>query len=164
MKKLLTAIMLVALFAVGAGTAEAQGEAEAPATYAFGGGEYDSGTKGFTTTVGISTRLIGNLRLMPRIQVGEYGSLETDVGYFFNPTDAFSIALLAGPAVDWVAQEEAGPMAYLIGASGFVAGYMPKDIGVWVGAKYKFKFDKEAQAFYEDGWQGGLWLSFALGG
>lgn len=135
-------------------------QTDPPDSYVFGGGEYDSGEKAFTTTVGAAGRLVGGLWALARTQVGQYGSLETDLGYFVTSGGALRFGLIAGPNVDWVTQEDADPISYIVGASGFAAGYAPKKVGIWFTAKYKFAFDGDS--YYQDGWQGGLWLSYGL--
>ena len=133
---------------------------EAPNSYIFGGGEYDSGEKVFTTTVGGATRIAGNFWALSRTQIGQYGSLETDLGYFISPGSSLRIGLIAGPNVDWMPQEDASPIGYIVGASGFVVGYAPEKVGIWLSSKYKFAFENDS--FYQDGWQVGLWMSYGL--
>jgi hypothetical protein len=136
--------------------------ADAPTSYVFAGGEYDNGTEGFTTTVGIASNLAGNIWLLARGQVGKYGSLETDMGYFLSPGGSLKIALIAGPSIDWIVHEGSDPIGYIVGASGVIFGYAPENIGIWAGAKYKFRFENGGQTFYQSGWQGGLWMSWGL--
>lgn len=160
-KVLLTMCLLAALV----GSAIAQ-ESIVPTGYIFGGvavdSKYGSDTREVTTSIGVANKLFGNLWLLSRTNIGEYGSLSTDVGYFITPGESLRLGLIAGPNVDWVPQEAANPISYVVGASGFVLGYAPSNVGFWLGAKYKFSF--ESDTYYQDGWQTGFWLSFGLGG
>ncbi len=161
-KVLITITMLVCLMA---GSVVAQVEVESPTEYIFGGvsvdGRYDSQTSVVTTSIGVANKLSGNLWLLSRTNIGEYGSFSADVGYFIVPGESLRFGLIAGPNVDWIPQEgDAEPISYIVGASGFVIGYAPKSVGAWLGAKYKFSLVDDT--YYQDGWQAGFWFSFGL--
>lgn len=155
--KLLSSVLLVLLLASAA-------IADDISSFVFAGVEYDSDARGFTSTIGAGTRVAGGLWNVSRTVIGRYGSLEPDLVYFVGvpQVDHLYLGLVAGPNMDWYDQPGDGidPTFYIAGASGLLLNYRPDGWGITIGAKYKFAFDTDS--FYPDGWQGGVWVSYAL--
>ena len=73
-------------------------------------------------------------------------------GFYFGP--------LIGPNVDWINMENDGisPIAYFVGAVGFVGGYsFTQDFGIGVAAKHKFGLKEDN--LYPDGYEVGLFVT-----
>jgi len=140
------------------------GTAQAQKNTVFAGGEYDGKTKEFSAVVGGGVHLEGAFWLLPRTTIGEFSSLDSDLGLFFKVPKLpnFRAGLIAGPGVEWIKEEpKTAPISYITTASGIVIGWMPADVGIWAGAKYKFALDADSE-IYQDGWQGGVWLAAAF--
>jgi hypothetical protein len=131
-------------------------------TWAYAGVEYESDV-GVTSTLGVSQRLSDGLYLLPRTTIGRYGNVDTDVGYFWELNSDLALALVAGPGVTWEDQPDQDFFGLVTGAAGCILHYhwavgWADRMGVAAGAKYKFGVDNE----YDDGWHGGLFLTYAL--
>jgi hypothetical protein len=134
--------------------------ADPPKTWAYVGVEYDSDV-GVKSTFGVSTKLSGNLYILPRTSIGRYGHVDSDLGYFFSIDERLAFGLVAGPGVSWEDPPEEDLFVLVNGAVGGIIHYhWPIDLftrmGVAVGAKYKFSIDNE----YCDGWHGGVFLTY----
>ena len=90
------------------------------------------------------------------------GSVNLETMYLFS-TAGFYFGPLLGPNVDWINEENDGvrPVAYFVGATGFVAGYaFNDDVGLWGAIKYKYSFDDANM--YPDGYEFGVGLNISL--
>lgn len=156
MMKTILIILLLSLVSVGLTFAQ---DVE---SFIFTGIEYDD-VAGAAGTIGAAKNLSGGLWIFPRTVIGRYGSLETDMAYFFKvPAGGLYLGLVAGPGVDWTDPEDGDHLSYIVGGTGLIAGYKWDKIALGIGAKYKFALDEGN--FYQSGWQGGLWTAFAFGG
>ena len=153
--KLLLSIFCVLILAYPGGIVAQE---ETQKTNLFFGSEYDESEDAITGTLGVTTSLVGGMMLIARTQVGEYNSLETDAAFLLPLGTKFYFGVLAGPNAEFAASEDA--VTYIVGASGAVLGYRPGKVGIWAAAKYTFAF--EDGVAYQDGWRGGIFLSFPL--
>lgn len=131
----------------------------------FTGATYDS-EYGFTSSVGSIQHLSKGLYSIEKATIGEYGTVETALAYMFGiDNSAFSFGVLAGPNIDFVGSNGDGvaAVAYVVGAGGLVASWKPigKKIGVHASTRYKFSL--QDGNLYQDGWQGGIFVSYRFG-
>jgi hypothetical protein len=154
--KLLLITLAVACLAV-----PVMGQDDAP-TWGYAGVEYESEV-GVRSTFGVSQQLTGDLYLLPRTSIGRYGNINSDLAYFFGLDDRLAFGLVAGPGVEWEDQPTEDLLALVNGAAGALLHYhwpisWGEQMGVAIGAKYKFGIDNE----FDDGWHGGVFVTYAL--
>ena len=148
MKTLLTMLMILLLVPVTATFAQEEPVAE---NLLFVGGVLDEGNE-YTLALGVGAPVAGRLWSFSYTNVGEYGSLSTELAFMLNKSGSgFYIGPIAGPGVDWTSENDLPAVAYIVGAGGLVLGYdINPNVGIWGYGKYKFHLDGD-DVLYQDG-------------
>ena len=155
MKGLLLTCAVLLLIPITWGNAVAQ-ESPVAQNLLFVGGMYDDGGE-YTMAVGVGAPIAGRLWSFNYTNVGEYGSLSTEVAFMLNKGGTgFYVGPIAGPGIDWTSENELPAVAYVVGAGGFVLGYdLNANVGAWGYGKYKFSMDGD-DVLYQDGYSVGF--------
>ena len=148
-----TLLILTAILALALPVAQAQ-ETQ-PTGYFIVGGQYDN-DEGLSFDIGGGKSLAQDVYGLAQVCVGDEASLDPALAWFLVNKPKWKFAVLAGPGASWVGAND--PLTYITGAGGAVAGYMPKSIGIFASARWKFDFD--GSEYYRDGWR--LWGGVAV--
>lgn len=142
MKKLLTTLLLVLLV-----TPLMAQTVSVYDNLIFGGASYDETV---TFQIGAGFPLGNGIYEFNYVNVGDYGSLSTEVGVIFG-SHKFYVIPLAGPEVNWLENTAQDPIvAYLVGSAGAIAGLdFSKRLGGYAVGKYKFKLENDI--LFQDG-------------
>ena len=149
MKKLLFIIAVLILLVIPINPTWAQDTADPVDNLIFGGVRYDDGLH---LSAGYGKQLSGQLWTLQYTNLGfDYGSWNSEIVYFFRPSDNLYIGPLAGADADWInAAEDTPIVTYVVGATGVIAAYDLNDVvGFW--GYFKYKFSVEADNAYMDG-------------
>lgn len=125
----------------------------------YTGVQYDT-DKGLTYNVGSAQQLTGGLYLMEHADIGTFGTLNTNLAYFFKPKQNVYVGIVAGPGAEFTGSEE--PVTYITGGSGLIVNYwFNAVIGGYFAGRYNFALDENAN-FYQDGasYYAGLTINF----
>ena len=112
-------------------------------------------------TLGSGISLGGNFWSLTAADVGEYGTIRSELVFFVANTSKLHFGLFAGPNVDFVEPEnQTDALTYVTGASGFLLSYdVSETAGAAIVAKYKFEL-QDTGAYDKTGWTTGI---FAFG-
>lgn len=133
--------------------------------YGFAGGRYTHAViekSAALGTIGFLTHVSGALYTASYVDVGSYGKINNDWILLtpVQPASNFYVGLLAGPDADFTAYGD-DVISYLTGSGGIMAAWQAKTKvigfdkpGIWMMAKYNFKFDNAVT--YYNGWTAGI--------